>query len=340
MARKTQQNDLTSPELLAQCNPENIQLIDEFLNYLRSVQRSETTIKSYRNDLEIAMVWIMKNAKNKHFTDLTKRDLIAYQNDLLYKHNNSPARVRRLKSVLSSLSAFIENILDDDYPNFRNIIGKIENPVNEPSREKTVLSDEQCKQLLDALCAKGQYQKACMAALAMYSGRRKAELVRFKVDYFDDENIVFGSLYMTPEKVRTKGKGNGKYLNLYTLVKPFKPYLDLWMQQRKEMGIESEWLFPLRSDPTQHMKADTLNSYAETFTRILGVDVYFHCFRHRFCTALATEGLPDDVIQTIIGWSTADLVRVYDDRPADKKLEKYFDENGIKAVESKSLSDL
>jgi hypothetical protein len=55
---------------------------------------------------------------------------------------------------------------------------------------------------------------------------------------------------------------------------------------------------------------------------------------------LATEGLPDDVIQTIIGWSTADLVRVYDDRPADKKLEKYFDENGIKAVESKSLSDL
>lgn len=341
MARKTQQNDLTSPELLAQCNPDNMRLSADFLNYLKSVQRSQTTIASYKNDLEIVMVWLLKNAGNKFFVDITKRDLIAFQNDLLYKHNNSPARVRRLKSAISSLSNFIETILDDEYPNFRNIVNKIENPANEPTREKTVLSEQQCQDLLDKLCERGQYEKACLAALAIYSGRRKSELVRFKVSYFDDENLVFGgSLYKTPKKVKTKGKGNGKFLNLYTLAKPFKPYLDLWLNQRKEMGIESEWLFPLKSDPTQPMKADTLNSWAETFSRILGVDLYLHALRHRFTTALVEAGLPDDVIQVVVGWSSTQMVRIYDDSPVENKLETYFGEDGIKTVQQTSLQDL
>ena len=125
MGRKTKQNDLTSPEQLAQCNPENIRLLNDFLLYLRSIQRSETTIAAYENDLQIFMVWLLENAGNKHFTKMTKRDLIAYQNDLLYKNENSPARVRRLKAAISSLSNYVENILDDEYPDFRNITNKV-----------------------------------------------------------------------------------------------------------------------------------------------------------------------------------------------------------------------
>ena len=45
MGRKTKMNSITSPELLAQVNPENTQLLEDFKDYLRSVQRSETTIK-------------------------------------------------------------------------------------------------------------------------------------------------------------------------------------------------------------------------------------------------------------------------------------------------------
>ena len=54
MSRKTKMNSITSPELLAQVNPENTQLLSDFLDYLRSVQRSETTIAGYKNDIEIA----------------------------------------------------------------------------------------------------------------------------------------------------------------------------------------------------------------------------------------------------------------------------------------------
>ena len=34
MGRKTKQNKITSPELLAQVNPENTRLLDDFLVYL------------------------------------------------------------------------------------------------------------------------------------------------------------------------------------------------------------------------------------------------------------------------------------------------------------------
>lgn len=64
-------------------------------------------------------------------------------------------------------------------------------------------------------------------------------------------------------------------LTAYVLSKPFKPYLDLWMNYRKEHGIESEWLFPKKVSGEyidKPMSAKTLNSWAETFSRILGVD--------------------------------------------------------------------
>lgn len=222
MGRKTKQNRICTPELIAQINPKNIRLMNDFLEYLRSVGKAESTVKAYTSDLHIFFVWVLQNADNKYFPEVSKRDIVSYQNWLLMNNENSPARVRRLKATLSSLSNYIEAILDDELPNFRSIIRKIENPINELAREKTVLSDEQADMLLDYLVERGQYEKACCFALARYSGRRKSELVRFKVSYFDDENIIYGSLYKTPEKIRTKGRGvNGKMLTCYVLSKPF-----------------------------------------------------------------------------------------------------------------------
>lgn len=252
--------------------------------------------------------------------------------------------MRRVKSTLSSLSNYVENMLDDEFEGFRPIVRKIENPVNEKVFTKTVLEDEQLEKLLNTLVEKKKYDKACMLALAMNSGRRKSELPRFKVSYFDDENIIYGSLYKTPEQVKTKGRGSrGKMLTLYVLSKPFKPYLDLWMNYRKENGIESEWLFPKKVNGEyvdEPMEAKTLDSWADTFGNILGVDFYFHSLRHFFTTACSRSGLPDDVIQMLIGWSSLDMVTVYKDISADEQFEKYFADGGIKNVEQKSLSDL
>lgn len=340
MGRKTKMNSITSPELLARVNNENLRLAEDFYNYLRSVKRSENTISGYESDLNIYWVWNLLHNNNKRFVDVKKRDIVAYQGWLLNENENSPARVRRLRATLSSLSNYIEAVLDDEYPDFRNIIGKIEAPVNEPVREKTILSDEQCRKLLDTFCERGQYRNACIVALAMCSGRRKAELVRFKVNYFTEENVVFGSLYKTPEKIRTKGRGDGKMLTCYTLKKEFKPYFDLWMEQRKKDGVESEWLFPSVDNPNEQMNANTINSIMDSCSRILGVPVYAHAFRHYFTTHLVKAGIPEVVVTEILGWADVSMCSVYVDLDADEQISRYFKDGEIIADGQKGLDSL
>lgn len=343
MPRKTKMNDLTSPELVSKINPENMRLKKDFLSYLQSLQRSPGTIRGYENDLDIFFVYCMKNLGDKNFVDVTKRELVAFQNWLINENGNSPSRVRRIKSAISSLSNYIENILDDEkeFRDFRSIVRKIESPVNQPVREKTILSDGQLDGLLATLTDSGQFEKACMLALAMCSGRRKAELVRFKVDDFKEENLVCGgALYKTSETIRTKGFGLGKYIYCYTLAKKFKPYFDNWMKYRNQNNIHSIWLFPMHGNMDEQMKPETLNSWAVTFGNMLGVNFYWHALRHYFTTHLARLGLPDNVIQDIVGWESADMVRVYKDISTEETLEMYFDENGAKASAMKHIDDI
>jgi len=342
VGRATKINSITSPELLAQINPQNQRLVKDFLMYLKSIQRADTTIESYKNDLEIFFVWNLQNAGNKFFVDVSKRDIISYQSYLLTENENSPARVRRLKASLSSLSNYIENILDDEYPGFKNIINKIESPVNEPVRQKSVFTEAQIQGLLSFLVENKQYQKACAVALAAYSGARKSELLRFKVAYFDDKNIVFGSLYKTPEKIRTKGRGKqGKQLNKYVLSKKFKPYFDLWMADRAEKGIDGEWLFVnITGGEWQQMQTSTLDTWCDSFSKVLGMPFYWHSMRHMFATELKRTGLPDSVIVSLFGWKNADMLTIYDDSEADENLDKFFSEDGIVIPAAATVKDL
>lgn len=340
MARKTKMNSITSPESLAQVNPKNTQLLKDFLDYLRAVQRSETTIHGYENDIQIAWVWCLQNNDNKFFTDWTKRNVLAYQNWLLNSNENSPARIRRLKAALSSLSNYIISVLDDEFPSFKNIISKVENPVNQPVREKTIWEDIELETLLETLTDKKDYEKACYLALAMYSGRRKSELCRFKVSDFSEENLVCDGALWKSSPIKTKGRGGGKYIPCYTLAKKFRPYLEKWLDYRTEHSIDSEWLFPNKSNPKECVKITTVNSWSNTFSRLAGKSAYIHSLRHYFTTSLVRSGIPDNVITQIVGWESAEMCKLYTDIDADEQISMYFKNGEINSSASKGISFL
>lgn len=345
MGRKTQYARITSEELLRQVNPNNKNLKEGFLYYLRSIQRAQSTIDSYSNDLDIVFVFILERLGNKDFIAVKKREWAQMQNWLIDEHGNSAARVRRIKATLSSLSRYVTDILADDEPeeygNFRNTIKAIENPVNEPVREKTILTDEECKMVLDELLLRGKYEIATFFALARYSGRRKQELFRFKVSFFDEENLIYGCLYKSPTKIRSKGRGrNGKMVTAWVL-KDFKPYLDMWLNYRKEQGLPgSEWVFPNPNNPDEPRDYLIANSWAKTISQILGKDFYAHSLRHAWCSAMLSAGIPAEVVQALQDWSNISMVQIYDDRNVEDSFAEYFTADGIKGAEQKFLSDL
>jgi len=341
LPRKTEQHTIVTPELWDKVSNENKELMNEFIEYCKSTNKSTKTVDGYLNDIMIFLTWNLQYNNNKFFVDFTKRDVIKYQGWMVNTQKLSSARVRRLKSAISSMSNFIEAIMDDLYPNFRPIINKIPAPPKQEVRNKTILEDNQIEYLLNYLVDKGKYQQACAFALAVSSGSRKSEILRFKTNYFIDENIIYGALYKTPEKIKTKGMGNGKFIYRYVLVKTFKPYFDLWMKQRQELGIEGEELFWNKYGGIwKPADVSLLNSWALTFSNILGIDYYWHSARHFFNTSLCKANIPADVIKDIIGWESTDMVSLYNDTEVDEELGKYFNEDGIKQTERKSLSDL
>ena len=338
MGRKTVHNNLVLPEIYAQVLENNKNILSEFIEYLSSVDKSLTTIKAYEGDIKYFFIWNFQKNNNKSFTDLIKRDIMKYQNYLLNELKLSSNRIRGLKSAISSMSNFIESMMDDLYPDFKNIINKIPAPVKQNSREKTVLSEEQVQFLLDYLVENKKYQQACAFALAVASGARKSELLRFKVSFFKDEYIKNG-LYKTPELIKTKGRSSkGKMLNKYVLANQFKSYFELWMIQRLELGIVGEELFWTRYDSGWKVaNISTFDSWAEKFGEILNVDFYFHSLRHYFTTQLCKNNIPAEIIKDIIGWQNTSLISLYNDSDSDDEMEKYFDKDGIKEIKSKSI---
>lgn len=341
MARSTVYNDIVTEDLYNDVSQENKDLLDEFIEYLQSTGKSELTIVGYTSDIKIYYIWNLQNNKNKEFTDITKRDVMRYQNWLMNTLGLSSSRVRRLRAAMSSMANFIENVLDDDFPDFRNIINKIPAPINQPVREKTVFEDEDLEELLNILVEKELYQEACALSLAMESGARKSELTRFKVDFFKPENTVHGSLYRTPEKIKTKGRGGGKMLNKYVIANNFQPHLDRWLKQREELGVDNEYLFVTkRNDEWVRAQVSTLDSWAERFNQYIDKHFYWHSTRHFFTTSLSQANIPAEVIKQIVGWENVSMVSLYNDTGIDDELGKYFGEDGIKQVEQKNLSDL
>lgn len=340
MARSTVYNQITSPEKIAQINSENKALIDDFLDYLESVGRAETTIKNYRADLLIFFCWCLDELDNKSFVKVTKREIARFQNHAMKVWGWSSNRLRTVKAALSSLGNYIEAILDEEYEDFRSIVRKVESPPKQLVREKTVWSDDELEELMNKLVEREEYEKACFVALGTYSGRRKSELCRFKVSDFDDDKLVCdGALYKS-DPIKTKGRGGGKYIPCYTLAKKFKPFFDLWMNYRKENGIESEWLFPRRGNPEEQLNTSTVDGWVESFSALSGKDYYAHSLRHAYTTSLSKAGIPDSVIQALVGWENADMVRLYDDTPKDEQIGAYFKNGDIVAKGEKSISDL
>jgi integrase len=333
MARFTVYNNIQTEENISRINKKNLELLEEWKEYLVSSDKSMDTVTQYSNDVMIFFIWLLENADNKFFVNITKRDIIKYQNYLLSTLKLSSSRIRRLKASISSLSNYIVRILDDEYKEFKNIINFIPAPNKEVVREKTVLEDEEVERVLKQLTDEKEYQIACILALAAYSGGRKSELLRFKLSYFTEENIVSG-MYRTPEKIKTKGRGrNGKQLNRFVLACSFKPFLDNWIEERNRLGVPEniDDLFVVsRDEKYEPMKINTLDTYAKRLSKYFNTDFYFHAMRHFFTTALYKNGIPAELIKKIVGWESVEMVSIYTDIEATDEFDKYFDANGMK----------
>ena len=326
MPRTTVYNkNQTLTEDLKHVNRVNSRLEKDYLNYCASNDRSPSTIRQYKNVLDIFFVWNLKENGNPDFVNIKKREFI---NFFAYGRNEmgwSSNRLAVFRAVLSSLSNYVERILDDEFPTFRNVIKVLEPIRVEPIREKTVLTPEEIEEIIKMLVEDELYQEACWVALLYSSGMRKAEATQMKVDFFNSSNVVFDVMYKTP-KIRTKGHGvNGKRVPRYVFAYTFDPYLKLWLNEREKLGINNDYLFVVKKNGEyQPATIVTFNSWARRIGEMFEVDFYAHSMRHAWTTKLKRGGFPDAVIQKLQNWANVDMVAIYDDGDGEEELADFF----------------
>ena len=147
MARTTVYNAGLTQDI-DKINPKNKELLKAALKYYKSSDRTVTTIKNYKNQLEIFFCWNYKENDDKFFIDLRKRDFVFFLGYVRDELKASSNRVGSFKAALSSFSNVIEIMYDMEYPNFRNIVRNLEPVIKTSVREKTILSEKQVDEYL------------------------------------------------------------------------------------------------------------------------------------------------------------------------------------------------
>lgn len=273
---------------------------------------------------------------NKYYPKIKKIEISNFFDYLVNELHVNSKRYSFFKSVLSSLSDTFIKFYDEEeeYANFRNFINAVvESIPKSDAREKTVLEPKDCEYLLETLIDQEKYQDACLFALAIYSGCRISELVQANLNWFDEDKIAYEVFYETP-KMRTKGRGKaGKVISRLILHDPFKPYLDKWLEKRaqilKDKNIEDHGMLFINQQG-QPASADALRCKLPRWEKILGKNLYYHCFRHAFCTTLINEyKLSPDIVKNIIKWSSVDLVTLYNDKSDEINMDELA---GLKAI--------
>ena len=329
--RKTFRKVITSPELTEQINPKNIAFMERYLKNF-ATKRSPKSVVVYRSNLTLFLTWNLLYNENKLFTDIRKIEYADFFDFCVTELRWNANRFHQCHSSLSSFSAWIENYFDEDYPTFRNLLPKIEKPVKENVREKTVLQKEDIDSLMAYLEENNMIQEQCLLALAISCGARISELARFTIDLIDENNTVFDGLFLeTTREIVTKGRGvNGKMLKKYILKDMFLPYYKKWLEVRKEIMEDAEQdhncIFITKDGLPAN--ADRLRDWMGNLSDIVGKPLYMHSLRHYNVSMYKRIGLEDDLIVYLTGWAEGtghSMIAIYDDAEAKDKKWKNLD---------------
>lgn len=322
---------LIIPYNLDRVNPNNKKLLTEFLQHLTLSGHEDITIKEYDYVMSVFFAWNLLYNSNKIFNEILKKDLTEFLSfiRIVFGINESVVNKMIVKIKVFEKWFYVTygKELSRYKPKFVNY--KVEKVVRK--RTETKLNDRLVKRLLDYFVERERYEEACFLALAVYSGRRRSELLRFKVHYFDEENLICnGGLYKTPEKIALGEQDDCvKKAYMYVLAPDFKPYLDMHLKEREKKGFQSEWLFSdTHSDGSTHLSKQFSNRVKREIGSYINMKFDWQLAKVYFNERLLDYGLPIEAIRIIAG-TNYKYIKDYNVEENDEFLGNYFTSEGI-----------
>ena len=267
-------NRIYSPELWEQVNPENKDILEDFLAEYKQQKKAQSTINAYFQDGRIIMIYILQHHHNKSILEMNKKDFRNMSLWLSDDCNMSSSRVNRLKATVNSMLDFCEN--DDGYDYDINYAKKVKGLPREKvktNEDDFFFTFQEFITVRNKLVEMGDLQTAVLWSLSYDSAGRRNELYQVKKTSLlegNKTNIVRGK--------------RGKLFPLVYL-DDTKELIRQYLEKRGDDDIESLW-YTIKNGVKTEVSSDSLYEKVVKCSKILSeirgeeVNIFPHSIRH------------------------------------------------------------
>jgi site-specific recombinase XerD len=299
-------------------------LVEEFLEMNMSL--SKQTLKQYESAIKQFFYWVHTVINDKHITEITKRDFMRYRN-YLQSRGMSSSGISFKKSVVSSFNNYIENIVADDdpkYKNFRNFTRGLPSIPKNTVYNKVKITKDEYNEMINVLLSDKNYLAVAWVATAFNVGARRAEIPQLKAEIISYD-MAKGQNYILSHIVRGKGKSDdGKPLQYMINAEALK-YIKLWIEKRE---YESEYIFTTKYKgkikPMSEAWADNLCN--NVLSDILGRRINPHLFKSSCITYLLEQGIDIALVSKFVAQheDVSTTIKHYDLRDFEEEKNNIF----------------
>ena len=315
------------------------QIIEDYLAQLKVTnQISPLTMKTYRGELNLFFRAISLEPQ-----DIEKKHILQYVSSLSGKDDKdgknetgySSSTIRKKVTILKEFFNFLEDQGTLEKNPFYRLKFRIN---NHHHREIKIITKEQQRKMLSPVerieeMSFEQLREECIIRLFLATGIRRQELIDLEVGNVDLEN----------RKITVRGKGNKirsvpvdkettAWLKHYLYDTDVKGNI-IWKKHAYIVqNIFQEEGEPLQNSRLHRIVNRRLRKAGLKNKRIWldkktykGKGVGCHIFRHTFATRLLEAGVPDRVIQVLLGHSSVVITQQIYQHPSEEFLKQHYD---------------
>lgn len=319
---------VTEEEYL-KCNEWNRKKLEEFL---KQAHFSLQSVKQYRSAGKIFLRFVHDEFDNVPIHKLKARHGMLYQN-WLDDLGLSSSAVRFRRSLVSSLSNYIELYYGEDFPLFRNIFSKGTPQVPQNHvRKKVPLTMDEWNSLIATLKEQKETQMLAYVLFSYYSSARRSEVSQIKkeiVEYEQVTDTITGEKqgYYETHPVRTKGRskvGNVRSLDFNDIA---KDAIQAWIHERGDDDCEFVFVRKFKDGTVEQLQSSTFNEWCSgKISEIVGREVYPHLFRSTRATHLVVyEGKDISIAQDLLGHQSSETTAIYVVNPNANRVRGAFE---------------
>lgn len=269
-------------------------MIGKFQEYLLKDNKSENTIKGYIQSVSGFLNWF-DESKGVEFKKLHRENVQDYISFLKTVKKSKP---KTINTKINALMKFNEYLVESNVQESIVLTKKDYVKIQQQYASLAKVEYKDVEKFRQLILDSGSKRNYAIITLLAYAGLRISEALNLKMDDF---NLT------TRDLIVQEGKGNKT--RTVIINDKVKTSIQAWKRERKEKGIENEYLFV--SNRNKRIDRTTINKLFSKYKDEIGKEITPHDLRHFFVSHALNNGMKIHIVASQAGHSNIHTTMLY-----------------------------